>query len=67
MLNMKNYENDAVFVENCKKQKTKKKKIKIKFQRYLFRQHSLVEKSPTATDKNIFGEITISSFALPIS
>ena len=53
MLNWKNNENDAVVDEIC----IKNEKIKIKFQKnegFFFGQHSLVEKSPTATDIYIF-------------
>ena len=55
MLNFKNNENDDdVFDEICKK---KKAKIKIKFHKMkgtFFRQHLLVEKSPTTTDWYIY-------------
>ena len=53
MLNLKNNGNDAVFDGICKK----KAKIKMKFQKMkgsFFRQHSLVEKSPTTTAIYIF-------------
>ena len=51
MLNLKNNENDAVFDDICKK----KAMIKIKFQKMKgFLDSPLVEKSPNATDINLF-------------